>query len=122
MHFGAVIFSSIETGHWEVWVFIALALAIPIGSLLPNNWLPPLPNDKLLHFSAYGLLAALGGRMAGTVSDLELWFAGLFVAGMAIEVAQNCLPDRQFCWRDIAANGAGILMAALFSPQLRLLP
>jgi VanZ family protein len=80
---------------------------------MPAHWLPALPNDKLLHFLAFGGLSLLAGRVAQTKSELGVWLLGLLVAGWAIEGLQSWIPGRNFCWRDIAANAAGILTAAL---------
>jgi hypothetical protein len=35
------------------------------------------------------------------------------VFGWLIECLQALVPDRRFCWRDLAANAAGIGCAAL---------
>jgi VanZ family protein len=102
--------------RWELLVFIAGAIVIPLGCLLPKQWLPPLPNDKLLHFLAFGVMALLAGRLAATATQLSWAFLAIFVVGWAIEILQNWVPGRTFCWRDLAANTAGILAAAAFIP------
>lgn len=93
-------------------------MIVSAGCLLPARWLPPLPNDKLLHFLAYGTLTLLAGQIAGSREELMQWLLGLFCAGWIIEYLQNWVPDRRFCWRDLAANTAGIAMAALCLPQM----
>ena len=98
---------------WETSVFIAASVTVLAGCLVPNRWLPPLPNDKLLHFAAFGGLAALAllqvhGRLQGALA-----LAGLLGASWAIECLQQLVPDRQFCWRDMAANAGGIGFAAV---------
>ncbi len=103
---------------WELILFMCGALAISAGCLVPARWLPPLPNDKLLHFLAFGGMAMLAERIARDRSEQVAWLAGLFIAGWLIECLQSWVPDRNFCWRDMAANTAGILSAAIFSQVL----
>lgn len=97
---------------WEWPVFAGVAAMVCGGCLVPNRWLPPLPNDKLMHFGAFAVLALLSIRISGTPAAAGLWLATLFIAGLIIEVLQSLLPDRRFCWRDVAANTAGIVFAA----------
>jgi VanZ family protein len=99
--------------HKELILFIAAACAVFCGCLLPKRWLPALPNDKLLHFAAFGVLALLAGRMADTKTELIAWLAGLLLAGLIIEGLQSHVPGRAFCWRDMAANTAGVFLALL---------
>jgi len=90
------------------------ATAVFVACLVPNRWLPPLPNDKFLHFASFAVLGILALRVAQGRFEALLWLLGLLVAGWLIEVLQGALvPDRRFCWRDIAANAAGIAFAAL---------
>jgi len=94
-------------------LFVCAALGLCIGCLVPNRWLPPLPNDKFLHFAAYALLTVLALRIAQTGVEAAWWLAALLVGGWLIECLQALVPDRRFCWRDIGANAAGIGSAAL---------
>ncbi|AKU24024.1 VanZ family protein [Massilia sp. NR 4-1] len=97
---------------WE-WICFGLALAgVALGCLLPAGWLPLLPHDKLLHFLAFAGLTVLAGRIAPDWAQLQYWLLGLLVAGWLIEVLQKLVPGRSFCWRDLAANAAGIAVAA----------
>jgi VanZ family protein len=97
---------------WELAVFLTALAAVALGCLLPAGWLPPLPNDKLLHFGAYAGLTLLAARLAPAWSDLQYWLLGLLAAGWLIELLQNRVPGRSFCWRDMAANTAGVAVAA----------
>ncbi len=94
-----------------------VATAVCVGCLVPNRWLPPLPNDKFLHFASFAVLAMLALRVAQGRAEALFWLLGLLVAGWLIECLQALVPDRSFCWRDIAANAAGIAFAAV-SAQL----
>lgn len=98
---------------WELIVFMAASGAVAIGCLLPAGWLPPLPNDKLLHFGAFAFLTTLAMLIEPEWVWRSAWLSGLLVAGFAIEVLQQRVPGRRFCWRDMAANAAGIALAAL---------
>ncbi|WP_136417624.1 VanZ family protein [Herbaspirillum sp. ST 5-3] len=100
---------------WELVFFLVGTVAISAGCLVPASWLPTLPNDKLLHFLAYGGMALLAGRIAQSSTEFATWLIGLFVAGWAIECLQQLVPGRKFCWRDLAANTAGIVAAGLLS-------
>ena len=100
---------------WELIVFICAGIAVSAGCLMPARWLPPLPNDKLMHFVAFGGLAFLAARIAQSNAEEFAWLFGLLAASWAIEVLQNLVPGRKFCWRDMAANAAGISVAALLS-------
>lgn len=96
----------------ETTVFLAALIGVSAGCLVPARWLPPLPNDKLMHFLAYAGLALLAGRIAQTDVQHALWLTGLLGLGWAIELLQNMVPGRRFCWRDMAANAGGIAFAA----------
>lgn len=98
---------------WELLVFIAAAGAVIIGCLLPAGWLPPLPHDKLLHFGAFLVLTTLALRIAPDWEGRIVWLLGLLAAGLVIEMLQKSVPGRSFCWRDMAANTAGIAAATL---------
>ncbi|NHZ78765.1 hypothetical protein F2P44_05655 [Massilia sp. CCM 8695] len=103
---------------WELILFLLGTVAIVAGCLVPNEWLPPLPNDKLLHFLAFGVLALLLARMVPGGWILQASLLGLLLAGLLIEILQELVPGRKFCWRDMAANAAGIATVALCAPLL----
>jgi hypothetical protein len=99
--------------HFEVILFGVLVLGVLVGCLLPNAWLPPLPNDKLMHFGAYAALTMLAARIASGWQAFAWWALGLLAAGLLIECLQRLVPGRGFSWPDQAANAAGIACAAL---------
>jgi VanZ family protein len=101
---------------WLWWAFGWLLVAgVVFGSLLPGAAMPTFSvSDKLLH--------------AGSYLILMLWFSGLyrrerhfvialwlFVLGFVLDFAQGMAPYREFDWRDVAANGGGILVGLLLS-------
>ena len=94
-------------------LFVCAAMAVGAGCLVPNRWLPPLPNDKFLHFAAFAVLTVLALRVAQGRVETAWWLAGLLVGGWLVECLQGLVPDRRFCWRDLAANAAGIATVAL---------
>jgi hypothetical protein len=98
---------------WNLLLLGMASLAVAAGCLVPNRWLPPLPNDKLLHFASFALLSVLALRVAHGRGQALLWLGALLAAGWVIECLQSLLPDRKFCWRDIGANAAGIGFVAL---------
>lgn len=97
---------------WEVLSFVVAAAALSVGCLVPNRWLPPLPNDKFMHFSGFAVLSLMALRIADGAAERAGWLLGLLLAGWVIECLQALVPDRAFCWRDIGANAAGIAFAA----------
>lgn len=97
--------------RWELIAFLVGLVAIPVGCLVPNSRLPRLPNDKVMHFVAFGGMALLAGRLAHGNGQTALALAAVFVASWCIEVLQKWVPGRDFCWRDLAANAAGVLCA-----------
>ena len=98
---------------WELLIFIGVAASVTAGCLLPNRWLPILPNDKLMHFAGFALLSLLALRLAHDRREAMFWLLGLLVAGWLIECLQMLVPDRGFCWRDVGANAAGIACVAI---------
>jgi VanZ family protein len=97
----------------EVILFGVLAAGVLTGCLLPNEWLPPLPNDKFMHFAAYAALTMLAARLAADWRAFALWSVGLLAAGLAIECLQRLVPGRGFSWPDQLANAAGIACVAV---------
>lgn len=91
------------------------AAAVTAGCLVPNRWLPRLPNDKLLHFLSFAVLSALALRVAHGRLEAACWLLVLLVMGWLIECMQMLVPDRSFCWRDMGANAAGIAFVAVCS-------
>jgi len=92
--------------------FCVAIVIISLGCLLPSGVLPILPHDKLLHFLAFGGLTLIAAHIAADWEQLRYWLLGLVVAGWLIEVLQIWVPGRNFCWRDMGANVAGIAVAA----------
>lgn len=99
----------------EIGLFILASAAICIGCLVPARWLPPLTNDKWMHFVAFAGLSLLARYIATTRAELAYWLIGLLGAGLLIEILQHWVPGRQFCWRDLIANTAGIALVAAVS-------
>lgn len=93
-------------------LFAGAAAALSAGCLVPNRWLPRLPNDKFLHFAGFALLSILALRAAGSGAERWLWLLGLLIGGWVIECLQSLVPGRAFCWRDLAANAAGVAAGA----------
>jgi VanZ family protein len=98
----------------EQFLFIGAGLAMLGGCLVPNSWLPRrLPNDKLMHFAGFGFLTLLALRLAHDQHQRVVWMLGLLAAGLLVECLQILVPERAFCWRDVAANAAGIAVVAI---------
>lgn len=82
---------------WEGALFAIGTVAVSIGCLVPARWLPPLPNDKLLHFLAFGVLAGLAMRIAQGNRQRIGALLAVFAIGLAIELLQSLVPGRKFC-------------------------
>ncbi|WP_426177108.1 VanZ family protein [Massilia sp. TWR1-2-2] len=98
----------------EQLLFAGASAAMLAGCLVPNSWLPRrLPNDKLMHFAGFAFLSVLAVRLASSQRQMMLAMLGLLAAGLLIECLQILVPERKFCWRDMAANAAGVASVAL---------
>jgi VanZ family protein len=106
---------SLISPEFMAYLFIFSLGMIIIGCLLPAHWLPRLPNDKYLHFIAYAWLSLFAVFFTESFAELLMWQAGLLFAGILIEGLQHFIPGRQFCWRDILANFAGIFTVGIGS-------
>lgn len=106
---------------WELICFIAAVTVVTLGCLMPSGWLPVLPHDKWLHFGSFTVLTTLALRMASSWPQQLAWVGGLVLAGWLIEVLQKLVPGRNFCWRDLAANVAGIATATGIANLIRFL-
>lgn len=102
--------SIMPAAFWLCWA--AFLLTILLGCALPPARLPRflLVNDKWLHGIAFFLLALPVLLVSGELGAMLLAALLLALLGIGIEIAQHFLPGRAFCWRDIAANAAGILL------------
>jgi len=94
-------------------LFIAVSLLILAGSLAPARWMQRLPNDKIMHFCAYALLTGLAWQITFDSTTLLYWAIALALAGWTVELIQNLVPGRRFCWHDVMSNIAGILAVYL---------
>ena len=103
-------------------LFICACVLVAAGCLVPNRWLPRLPNDKLMHFAAFAGLAVLALAQARDRTEGALLLGALLVGGWAIECLQQLVPDRRFCWRDMAANACGIGLVGACALLYSLLP
>jgi VanZ family protein len=97
----------------ELTLFLGASAAVLAGCLVPNRWLPRLPNDKFLHFASFILLSVLALSVAGSGAERWLWLLGLLIGGWVIECLQILVPGRSFCWGDVAANASGIAVVAV---------
>lgn len=94
-------------------------VAVSVLSLMPQAQMPgPEGTDKLAHLAAYGLIAAAAGF--GFTERRDRLYAGAFALalGIALEIAQGYVPNRQPSAADALVNVAGVLaglaVASLF--------
>jgi len=94
----------------------AAILTVVIGELLPGRspllaWVASFGfSDKIEHFPAYFLLAALPVLGFETRKGV-LAALSMILVGVLLDLAQKFIPGRTFDFADIAANTAGVLAA-----------
>jgi VanZ family protein len=89
------------------------------GSLMPGDMLPPLPNDKVLHFGSYFLVALIPAACAARLrTGLVLAALGPVLGGL-LEIAQAFVPGRSPELGDAIANSAGALVGAIAGIVIR---
>jgi len=90
--------------------WVAWAVAVIVGSLLPGPLLPAAPvSDKIEHFTAYFGLCVLPPLFLGSRRQI-LWSpVAMILLSISLEIAQTQIPGRTFDLYDIRANmiGAG---------------
>ena len=99
----------------KIWLSLGVLamMAVAILCLLPSSNLPKFSvSDKLVHFSAYFVLAAW---FSGIVKRNNYIVFGLVLLAFSylIELLQGLSKYRSFEWQDLLANGLGISVALL---------
>jgi len=96
-------------------VWLAALAAVIVGSVLPaqSTAMSLIDhvgiNDKVEHFTAYAILAALTSLERFRCRRLRATIASLFLLGVLLELAQLFSPGRTCDWHDLLANSCGIL-------------
>jgi len=96
-------------------VWLAALAAVIVGSVLPAQSAAmglidrAGINDKVEHFTAYALLAALPSLDRFRCRRLRVTIVFLFLLGALLELAQLFSPGRTCDWHDLLANSFGIL-------------
>jgi hypothetical protein len=108
---------------WLRGAWVSGCTLVALGSLLPGEaapvlWLTRYLGDKVLHFSAYAVLALLP-----VLRESRRWavlcVAAVLALGMALEWAQHFVSGRFSEAADLAANSAGIALGALLGLVFR---
>lgn len=92
-------------------VFLSWQLLTPVTVVSPGSW------DKLIHFSAFfvlAMLATLGWRTSGATSRILL----LLAYAALTELLQYFIPGRSFAALDWVADSLGAIAAVVISQQL----
>ena len=99
-------------------LFLVALLTVALASLLPEGTVGAIPRpwDKVAHFGAWFLLAALAAL--GWPRWRGLALVGLPLAGLTMEAAQALTPAREFSWADALANAAGVGVAVTATAAL----
>ena len=99
---------------WVVGLWFTALLTVVVGELLPGSspvliWLASFGiSDKIEHFTAYFVLAAL--PVLGFETKKGVFAAlSMILLGALLDVLQKFIPGRTFEFADIAANAAGVL-------------
>lgn len=99
--------------HLKHWQFYLLLVLFAGFGLTPNpGEILTQTNDLALHFSGY---AIAGISMGLSKPRLPHWqrFVFLWFYSLAIEVAQQFVPNRGFDLRDLLANGSGAILGLI---------
>jgi VanZ family protein len=68
-----------------------------------------------MHFLAFGAIALLVTRMLNSPAAIACGLLAVFLLGLLVELLQNLVPGRKFCWRDLLANSCGILVLPMLN-------
>lgn len=100
--------------RWWLVIGAVLVGIVIYASLTPTAPIPDVKGaDKLEHIFAYGTLMGWFAQIEHA-NRRRVWYALGFVAmGVGLEVIQGLMGDRTFSGADMAANGAGVLLAWL---------
>ena len=106
-------------------LWVVAILVVIVGSLLPGSSIPiqalgALPvSDKVIHFSAYLVLAILPIVSVECRSKALAGALLMIVLGVALEGGQSFSPGRQVELGDAVANTLGVLSGMLAGWRLR---
>jgi VanZ family protein len=112
--------TTMVTEPWFAVLFV-IAGSVALWGMLSHH--PRIPqwvhrHDKAMHFAAFAILAAFARGAWPATPLLYLW-AALTLMGLLMEVLQQLLTRRFFCWKDALANamGAAAMLALLNRPD-----
>ena len=76
--------------------------------------------DYIRHFLAFSLLASLAwhARRSSDWPTRIQFLSGLLAYAILVEVIQLPIPERTFQWRDLLANGTGLVFGWIFASFL----
>lgn len=94
--------------HWQLAFYGACAAVFVLATMPTNQPVPTLGWDKADHFAAFLFLGLLGLRAYRT--ERLRCQVGLLAFGVGIELIQAFLPYRFAEWRDVVADGAGLVL------------
>ena len=93
---------------WMVAVSVVLLASLSPALAPPSVW----DLDKVMHFSAFGALAAIVPFAAERTSRRLLLLVVLLGVGGGIEILQEFVPGRSASLLDFAADTAGLVVGA----------
>ena len=100
-------------------IWLAALAAVIVGSVLPAQSAAMRLldragiNDKVEHFTAYAVLAALPSLDRFRCRRLRVTIVFLFLLGALLELAQLFSPGRTCDWHDLLADSCGIVAAVV---------
>ena len=107
-------------------IWLAALATVIVGSVLPAQSVAMRLidragiSDKVEHFTAYAVLAALASLDRFRCRRLRATIASLFLLGGLLELAQLFSPGRTCDWHDLLANSCGILAGVVLVRVARL--
>ena len=101
-------------------VWALCLIAITLGSLLPNIYVPEEYHlDKLIHGSSYAGLAFLSYFFTKNRRLFVSILIMLVLIGSAIEILQIFMPPRDGTIGDFAADSVGVICGAFLAVRLK---
>jgi VanZ family protein len=95
-------------------IFVAYGVLVAFLSLRTVDQPFIGPYDKVGHFLAYAMFAALAHRMHLSGRHYVAVCIGIVVYSGLLELGQSLVPGREMSALDLLANTLGVLLTALF--------
>lgn len=104
---------------WRLLLLVLLGVVAWLAFVPQELNLRALPHDKLRHFAAFAVLAAVAWWAYAGPGPRPWWLAlALFAFGVFIELVQSQIPGRDASAADLVANSLGIACGLALARRL----